>query len=90
MAALGFRPEDMAAALGLSYSQRDRFLMEAFIPGTEIFRLIKEGTVQVRAIPEIKLHEAAEAGNLDAIKQLEEVKKKHHFENLVEDMDAYE
>ncbi|MEO4979627.1 helix-turn-helix domain containing protein, partial [Bacteroides ovatus] len=40
-----------------------------------------------RAAPELKLHEAAEGGNVEAIKQLEAVRKRHTFERLIEQMD---
>ena len=42
------------------------------------------------ASPEIKLHEAAEDGNIDAVKLLTEIQKRRLFENLLKDMDEYE
>ena len=47
----------------------------------------KDIAVSLGLSPEIKLHEAAEGGNMEAIKQLEAVRKRHTFERLIEQMD---
>ena len=60
------------------------------IPGTTIRGLIREGVLVSRAAPEIKLHEAAEDGNIDAVKLLTEIQERRLFENLLKDMDEYE
>ena len=52
--------------------------------------LIREGVLVSRAAPEIKLHEAAEDGNIDAVKLLTEIQERRLFENLLKDMDEYE
>ena len=76
MAALGYAPEDIAAYLGLDASECFLFVYDAGIPG--------------RAAPEIKLHETAEDGNIDAVKLLTEIQERRLFENLLKDMDEYE
>ena len=61
-----------------------------YIPGTTIRGLIREGVLVSRIAPEIKLHEAAEDGNIDAVKLLTEIQERRLFENLLKDMDEYE
>jgi len=63
------------------------FCFRASGAGTSVNFLIREGILVARAAPEIKLHEAAEGGNVEAIKQLEAVRKRHTFERLIEQMD---
>ena len=90
MAALGYAPEDIAAYLGLDASECFLFVYDAGIPGTTIRGLIREGVLVSRAAPEIKLHETAEDGTIDAVKLLTEIQERRLFENLLKDMDEYE
>lgn len=90
LAALGHPAEDIALYIGLKPEERILFARFAEQAGTETFELIREGILVSRATPEIKLHEAAENGNLDAIKQLAEVNKWRRFENLLKDLDYNE
>ena len=80
LSSLGYSPKDIAVSLGL-------FVRDAETVGTSVNFLIREGILVARAAPEIKLHEAAEGGNVEAIKQLEAVRKRHTFERLIEQMD---
>lgn len=73
--------------LGLSLEDAGLFVRDAETVGTSVNFLIREGILVARAAPEIKLHEAAEGGNVEAIKQLEAVRKRHTFERLIEQMD---
>ena len=73
--------------LGLSPEDVGLFVRDAETVGTSVNFLIREGILVARAAPEIKLHEAAEGGNVEAIKQLEAVRKRHTFERLIEQMD---
>lgn len=90
LAALGYNASDIALYLELSPEARVLFEVSADVVGTAVHTLIHEGVLVSRATPEIKLHEAAEGGNLDAIKQLEEIRKRRAFDNLIDDMDEYE
>lgn len=65
------------------------FMMPVFLE-PPIRGLIREGVLVSRAAPEIKLHEAAEDGNIDAVKLLAEIQERRLFENLLKDMDEYE
>ena len=86
--------EDVRRLSSLGYSSKDiapedvgLFVRDAETVGTSVNFLIREGILVARAAPEIKLHEAAEGGNVEAIKQLEAVRKRHTFERLIEQMD---
>ena len=81
MAALGYAPEDIAAYLGLDASECFLFVYDAGIPGTTIRGLIREGVLVSRAAPEIKLHETAEDGNIDAVKLLTEIQERRLFKH---------
>lgn len=86
LSSLGYSPKDIAVSLGLSPEDAGLFVRDAETVGTSVNFLIREG-ILVAAAPEIKLHEAAEGGNVEAIKQLEAVRKRHTFERLIEQMD---
>lgn len=87
LSSLGYSPKDIAVSLGLSLEDAGLFVRDAETVGTSVNFLIREGILVARAAPEIKLHEAAEGGNVEAIKQLEAVRKRHTFERLIEQMD---
>lgn len=90
LAALGHRAKDIAMYLGLDTAMRSWFVMQAAIADSGVSNLIKEGILVSRATPEIKLHEAAENGNLDAIKQLNDIRKWRNYVNCIEDIDDNE
>ena len=83
LSSLGYSPKDITVSLGLSLEDAGLFVRDAETVGTSVNFLI----LVARAAPEIKLHEAAEGGNVEAIKQLEAVRKRHTFERLIEQMD---
>ena len=83
LSSLGYSPKDITVSLGLSLEDAGLFVRDAETVGTSVNFLIREGILVARAAPEIKLHEAAEGGNVEAIKQLEAVRKRHTFERLI-------
>lgn len=87
MAALGYRAADMAAALELDHEQAAAFLQEAAQPLSPVGQAIREGLTVSRSAPEVKLHEAAESGDVDAIEALAKVQRRHMFENLINETD---
>lgn len=87
MAALGYKPRDLALYLGMKGAKVLLFIQDAYEDGTTINLLIREGTLITKANPEMKLHEYAEAGNIEAIKELEKIKRRHSFESLIDQMD---
>lgn len=87
LASLGYSPKEMAVSLGLSREEAEIFVRDSETAGTAVNFLIWEGILVARAAPEIKLHEAAESGNVEAVKQLEAMRKRHAFERLIEQMD---
>ena len=88
LASLGYRPAEIAVSLGLSGEDAQNLIKDAGTPGTTVFQLIREGILVTKAAPEVKLHEAAEAGNVDAIKELNIVNFRHAYNQMIDDMDA--
>lgn len=88
LASLGYRPVEIAVSLGIPAEDRGNFVRDATTPGTTAYELIKEGVLVTRAAPEVKLHQAAEAGNVDAIKELNIVHFRHAYNQMIDDMDA--
>lgn len=87
MAALGYSPKEIAIYLGVDI---DSFAKDAYIEGTTINTLIRQGILVSKANPEMKLHEQAEEGNIVAIQQLEKVNRRRTFEIIVEQIDEDE
>lgn len=90
LASLGYRPVEIAVSLGLDQQKTAAFIRDADTPGTTVSTLIREGLLVTKAAPEVKLHEAAEAGNVDAIKELNIVNFRHAYARTLEEMDEDE
>ena len=90
LAALGFTPKKIAIAMGLERDEMLLFLRDAAVPGTAVAVLMLQAVTQTKAAPQIKLHEAAEAGNVDAIKLLQDVQLRNQFNNIIDQMDDEE
>lgn len=90
LAALGFTPKKIAIAMGLERDEMLLFLRDAATPGTAVAVLMLQAVTQTKAAPQIKLHEAAEAGNVDAIKLLQDVQRRNQFNNIIDQMDDEE
>ena len=87
MAALGYSPKEIAIYLGVDI---DSFVKDAYIEGTTINGVIRQGILVSRANPEMKLHEQAEEGTIVAIQQREKVNRRRTFEIIVEQIDEDE
>lgn len=87
LAAVGMAPRDIAVTLELPRERRMAFCMLAETPGSEINLLIVAGRANGRATPQIKLQEAADAGNIDAIKALQDLQYDNRYIELVSNMD---
>lgn len=87
MAALGYRPKEIAVYIGLN---SEKFTVDAYTEGTTINGLIRQGILVSRVNPEIQLHKQAEEGNIIAIQQLEKVNRRRTFEIIVEQIDEDE
>ena len=87
MASLGYRPAEIAMAIGLPPEDVKDFIRDADTPGTTVFNLIKEGLLVTKAEPEVMLHKAAEAGSIDAIKELNIVNFRHAYNRMIDEMD---
>jgi hypothetical protein len=87
LAAVGMMPNDIAVALEMPLERRSLFNMLAIIPGTSINLLIAAGRANGIAMPQIKLQEAAKAGNIDAIKALQNLQARNRYNELVNHLD---
>lgn len=87
LAAVGFMPRDIAVAMEWPREKRVAFCLLADTPGSEVAMLIAAGKAVGRADPQIKLQEAAKAGNIDAIKALHKIQANNRFNELVNHMD---
>ena len=87
MAALGYSPKEIAIYIGIDAAP---FTADAYIEGTTINGLIRQGILVSKANPEIQLHKQAEEGNIIAIQQLEKVNRRRTFEIIVEQIDEDE
>ncbi len=90
LASLGYAPIEIAVSLGLTKEDTANFIADADRPGTTVAQLIKEGLLVTKAAPEVKLHEVAEAGNVDAIKELHIVHFRHTYTRTLMEMDEDE
>lgn len=87
LAAVGFMPREIAVAMEWPREKRVIFCRLAEKPGSEIALLIAAGKAAGRAEPQRKLQEAAQAGNIDAIRTLQKLQAHNRFNELVNHMD---
>lgn len=87
MSALGLTPPQIASALGFAPDMAALFVRMADTPGSDIDRMLAEGRCVALADPQIKLHEAASAGNIEAVKELQKITRANRFNELVYYMD---
>lgn len=87
LAALGYPPAKMAAALKLDRAESLLFLHDAATPGTSVAALIRQGAIESEATPQISLHSAASKGDVDAFAELQKVIRRNQFTNLIAQMD---
>ncbi len=87
LAAVGFMPHEIAVSMEWTRERRAAFCIHANVPGSAISVLITAGRATGRAQPQIKLQEAAKAGNIEAIKALQNLQRTNRFNELVNNMD---
>lgn len=87
LAALGYPPVKMAAALKLDRAESLLFLRDAATPGTSVAALIRQGVIETAALPQMSLHSAASKGDVDAFAELQKVQRRNLFDNLIDQMD---
>lgn len=87
LAAVGFAPTEIAVSMEWPRERRAAFCVASKIPGSDIALLIAAGRATGRAQPQIKLQEAAQAGNIEAIKALQSLQRNNRFNELVNNMD---
>lgn len=87
LAAVGLSPREIAAGADLTAEQTREFVEQAATPGSEPARLIAEGRAAGVAGPQVKMQQAASAGNIEAIKQLQKTQAANQFKTLLLNMD---
>lgn len=87
LAALGYKPHDIAVSIGLLPEEVLAFAEDAERIGTTVYSLIREGILINRSLPEKSLQQVAESGDVEAVKTLLKVQRLHAFERMVDDMD---
>lgn len=87
LAAVGFIPSDIAVAMEWEPERRLLFAMAAADAKSHVATVIAAGKAQGRAAPQMKLQEAAAAGNIDAIKALQGLQAQNRFNELLTHMD---
>lgn len=87
LAAVGLTAAQIAAAMEFPPDVATTFIALADIPESLVAILIAEGRANGIATPQIKLHEAAAAGNIDAIKELQKLQRVNRFNELIYYMD---
>ena len=87
LAAVGLTPAQIAAAMEYPPDAAAAFVALADVPGSTVAQLIAEGRANGVATPQMKLQEAAAAGNIDAIKTLQKLQKVNRFNELIYYMD---
>ncbi len=87
LAAVGLMPVEIAMSMEWPRERRAAFCALANIPGSDIAVLIASGRASGRTTPQVKLQEAAAAGNVDAIRTLQKLQANNRFNELVNNMD---
>lgn len=87
LAAVGLQPREIAMALELGPSEAASFCARAPMPGEKIHALIMTGRANGKATPQIKLQEQAMAGNIDAIKLLQQIQDENRYNELLAGID---
>lgn len=87
LAAVGLTATQIAAAVEFPPAVAAAFIALADVPGSIVARLIEEGHANGIATPQMKLQEAAAAGNIDAIKTLRGIQRENRFNEFIFYMD---
>lgn len=87
LAAVGFSTSEIAVSMEWPRERRALFCELAAVPGSDVALLITAGQATGRAQPQIKLQEAAQAGNIEAIKTLQSLQRNNRLNQLINNMD---
>lgn len=87
LAAVGLPPADIAAAIELAPRDAVIFVMLADMPGSSISLMLTRARAIGKSRPQMKLQEAANAGNIDAAKALQKMQRENRLQDLITNMD---
>lgn len=87
LASVGMRPAEIAVSMEWPAERCRAFCIIAELPGSPLALMLASARAEGIATPQIKLQEAAVAGNLDAIKELQKFQARNRFNELVNYLD---
>ena len=87
LASAGMRPAEIAVSMEWPPERRRAFCIIAELPGSPLALMLAAARAEGIATPQIKLQEAATAGNIDAIKELQKIQARNRFNELVNYLD---
>jgi hypothetical protein len=87
LAAVGLMPIEIAAAMDWPRERKAAFCVLAEIPGTHISLIILSGQAEGKSAPQMKLQQAAAAGNVEAIRELQKLQRRNRYNELITHMD---
>ncbi len=90
LAAVGLKPRDIAVSMEWPEVRREAFCVLAAMPGSDVALLLEAGRAIGLATPRTKLQQAAEVGNVDAIKALHKMQAANRYNELLNHMDEDE
>lgn len=87
LASAGMRPAEIAVSMEWPPERCRAFCIIAELPGSPLALMLAAARAEGIATPQIKLQEAATAGNIDAIKELQKIQARNRFNELVNYLD---
>ncbi len=87
LASAGMRSAEIAVSMKWPPERCRAFCIIAELPGSSLALMLAAARAEGIAAPQIKLQEAATAGNIDAIKALQKIQARNRFNELVNYMD---
>lgn len=87
LATIGFSPADIAAAIKLAPLDALVFVSLADVPGSSVSLMLTRARAIGKSTSQIKLYEAAAAGNIDAAKALQKLSRDNRLQELITNMD---
>lgn len=87
LASTGMRTAEIAVSMKWPPERRRIFCIIAELPGSPLALMLVAARAEGISTPQIKLQEAATAGNIDAIKELQKIQARNRFNELVNYLD---
>lgn len=88
LAALGYSTKAIARALGLSPEDARAFVIEARIPGSRLYEILRTADESARVARTVL--KMASEGDLDAVEAYEKICNRNHYYSIIEQIDEDE